>query len=69
MSKYVIHRDGRQELFTTEKIIDAIKYLLEGAQIGDPFVAMFKIIKNFELKLPDQVTTAEIDQLLLKSIE
>jgi ribonucleoside-diphosphate reductase alpha chain len=30
---------------------------------------MFKIIKNFELKLPDQVTTSEIDQLLLKSIE
>lgn len=69
MSKFVIHRDGSQEKFTTEKIIDAIKYLLEWAQIADPFVAMFKIIKNFELKLPDQVTTAEIDQLLLKSIE
>jgi ribonucleoside-diphosphate reductase alpha chain len=69
MSKFVIHRDGRQEQFTTEKIIDAIKYILEWAQIGDPFVAMFKIIKNFELKLPDQVTTSEIDQLLLKSIE
>lgn len=69
MSKYVTHRDGRQEPFTTEKIIGAIKYLLDGSSVTDPFVPMFKIIKNFELKMPDQVTTSEIDQLLLKSIE
>jgi ribonucleoside-diphosphate reductase alpha chain len=69
MSKFVTHRDGRQEPFTTEKIIGAIKYLLDGSSVTDPFVPMFKIIKNFELKMPDQVTTAEIDQLLLKSIE
>lgn len=35
----------------------------------DPFMMMFKVIKNFELKLPDQVKTEEIDQLLLKSLE
>ena len=35
----------------------------------DPFMMMFKVIKNFELKLPDQVSTEEIDHLLLKSLE
>ncbi|MFA7285210.1 MAG: ribonucleotide reductase N-terminal alpha domain-containing protein, partial [Candidatus Absconditabacterales bacterium] len=69
MSKTVIHRDGRTELFQTEKIIDAIKYLFEGNRVIDPFMIMFKIIKNFELKLPDQIKTEEIDQLLLKSLE
>ena len=56
MSKTVIHRDGRIEVFQTEKIIDAIKYLFEGNKIIDPFMMMFKVIKNFELKLPDQVS-------------
>lgn len=69
MSKTVIHRDGRVEIFKTEKIIDAIKYLFEWNNIADPFMMMFKVIKNFELKLPDQVKTEEIDQLLLKSLE
>lgn len=69
MTKLVIHRDWTSELFQTEKIIDAIKYLLDGVKIDDPFIVMFKIIKNFELKLPEQISTQEIDQLLLKSIE
>ena len=30
---------------------------------------MFKIIKNFETKLPEQVKTEEIDNLILKAIE
>ena len=69
MAQYIIHRDGTTELFQTEKIIDAIKYLLDWVDAIDPFVVMFKIIKNFELKLPEQISTSEIDQLLLKSIE
>lgn len=69
MSKVVIHRDGRTEPFKTEKIIDAIKYLFEDTSIQDPFMTMFKVIKNFEIKLPDQITTEEIDQLLLRSLE
>jgi ribonucleoside-diphosphate reductase alpha chain len=69
MAKTVIHRDGRIEPFKTEKIIDAIRYLFEGNKIMDPFMMMFKVIKNFELKLPDQVSTEEIDHLLLKSLE
>ena len=69
MSKIVTHRDGTQEPFMSEKIIKAIQLILEPLQLKDPFIPMFKIIKNFELKLPDQVTTDEIDHLLLKAIE
>lgn len=69
MSKIVVHRDGKTEPFRTEKIIDAIKYLFDGNDVADPFMTMFKIIKNFEIKLPDQITTEEIDHLLLKSLE
>lgn len=67
--KTVIHRDGHVEPFKTEEIINAIKYLFEGNKVDDPFMMMFKVIKNFELKLPDQVSTEEIDTLLLKSLE
>ncbi len=67
--KTVIHRNGSIENFKTEEIIKAIQYLFEGTSVSDQFVMMFKIIKNFELKMPDQVSTSEIDQLLLKSIE
>jgi len=69
MSKIVTHRDGTQQAFQTEKIIEAIKTVIEPLGLADPFVPMFKIIKNFEMKLPDQVTTDEIDRLLLKAIE
>jgi len=69
MTKTVIHRDGRSEPFKTEKIINAITDVLNDMNLSDPFVAMFKIIKNFETKLPDEVKTEEIDGLLLKAIE
>lgn len=69
MAKVVIHRDGIQEIFQTEKIIQAIQQVIDPLKLSDPFIPMFKIIKNFELKLPDQVTTGEIDRLLLKAIE
>lgn len=69
MTKTVIHRDGRTEIFKTEKIINAITEVLKDIKINDPFVAMFKIIKNFETKLPDEVKTEEIDGLILKAIE
>ncbi len=69
MAKVVIHRDGAQEIFQTEKIIQAIQQVIEPLKLSDPFIPMFKIIKNFELKLPDQISTNEIDRLLLKAIE
>lgn len=65
----MIHRNGSVENFKTEEIIKAIQYLFDGNSVSDPFVMMFKIIKNFELKMPEQITTSEIDQLLLKSLE
>ncbi len=65
-----MHRDWKIENFQTEKIIEAISSVLNNIPgLSDPFVAMFKIIKNFETKLPDQVKTEEIDNLLLKAIE
>lgn len=69
MAKVVIHRNGQTEPFKTEKVIDAIKDVLVDIKLDDPFVAMFKIIKNFETKLPDEVKTEEIDSLILKAIE
>jgi ribonucleoside-diphosphate reductase alpha chain len=69
MSNTVIHRDGSLEPFQTEKIIRAIQQIVDGVRLDDPFVAVFKIIKNFELKLPDQIRTEDIDELLLKAIE
>lgn len=69
MSKYVIHRDGTTEFFQTEKIVKQIQMICEGLRLEDPFIAMFKIIKNFELKLPEEAKTTEIDDLILKAIE
>lgn len=69
MSKFVIHRDSTKEVFQTEKIVKAIKDIIEPLKLEDPFVPMFKIIKNFELKLPDEIKTDEIDRLLLKAME
>ena len=70
MATTVIHRDGKVESFQTEKIIEAISSVLNNIPgLKDPFVAMFKIIKNFETKLPESIKTEEIDNLLLKAIE
>lgn len=69
MSKTVIRRDGRREPFQTEKVINAIKEVLDQVKLADPFIAMFKIIKNFETKLPDEIQTEKIDGLILKAIE
>jgi ribonucleoside-diphosphate reductase alpha chain len=70
MANTVLHRDGSVENFQTEKIIEAISSVLQNIPgLNDPFVAMFKIIKNFETKLPEQVRTEEIDNLILKAIE
>jgi len=69
MAKVVIRRNGQIEPFKTEKVINAIKDVLMNIQVDDPFVAMFKIIKNFETKLADEIKTEEIDGLILKAIE
>ena len=69
MSQVVIKRDGSIEPFQTQQIIDAIENLFEGLEVDDKSQMLFKIIKNFETKLPEKVSTQEIDNLLLKAIE
>ncbi|HMT01088.1 MAG TPA: ribonucleoside-diphosphate reductase subunit alpha [Candidatus Absconditabacterales bacterium] len=69
MAKFVIHRDGSHEPFQTEKIIRAIQDIVHDLQLDDPFVAVFKVIKNVELKIPEQVKTEELDEIVLKAIE
>jgi ribonucleoside-diphosphate reductase alpha chain len=67
--KKVIHRDGSVTAFKMEEIIKAIQYVVEGSKVDDPYVAVVKILKNFELKLPNEVTTDQIDEILLKAVE
>lgn len=69
MSKIVIHRNGTEEIFQTEKIIKALQTIIEPMKLEDPFIPMFKIIKHVELKLPDRITTSELDRILLKAME
>ena len=69
MSQVVIKRDWSIEPFQTQQIIDAIENLFVWLQIDDKSEMLFKIIKNFETKLPEKVSTSEIDNLLLKAIE
>lgn len=69
MSNVVIKRDGTQVPFQTEEIVKAMQEVIKPLKLEDPFIPVFKIIKNFEMKLPDQVTTEEIDSLLLKAME
>jgi ribonucleoside-diphosphate reductase alpha chain len=69
MSSLVIHRDGTTEPFQTEKIIRAIQDIVLDLTLEDPFVAVFKIIKHVELKVPEQVRTQELDEIILKAIE
>ncbi len=68
-TKKVIHRDGTVEAFKMEEIIKAIQYVVEWSKVDDPYVSVVKILKNFELKLPNEVTTDQIDELLLKAVE
>jgi len=70
MSHTVIHVDGTREPFEIAKLIGAITSLVNSLTTGEEAgVAMFKIMKNVELKLPDEVNTQELDQIILKATE
>lgn len=69
MKRTVIKRDGSKETFETQKIINAIFEILTGLDVDDDYEIVFKIMKELDLKIPEQVKTEEIDQLLLKAIE
>lgn len=67
---YVIHRDGTKEEFTIEKIIAAIRKVVEpvvSQEEVEQIVAT--ILTSVQLKLPEEVTTKEFDTVVLKAIE
>lgn len=69
MQRTVIKRDQSTEKFETQKIINAIFEILNGLEVEDDYEIVFRIMKELDLKIPEQVKTEEIDQLLLKAIE
>ncbi|MBN2414153.1 ribonucleoside-diphosphate reductase subunit alpha [candidate division KSB1 bacterium] len=69
MERIVVKRDGAEEKFRTRKIVNAIFWLLEGLNIKDDYGLVYKILKELDLKVPDRVTTEELDYLVLKAIE
>jgi len=70
LQRIVVKRDGTEEKFRMKKLIDAIFSLLEGLEgIEDDFETVFRITKELNLKIPERVTTEELDNLVLKAIE
>ncbi|MGC8868824.1 MAG: ribonucleotide reductase N-terminal alpha domain-containing protein [Sulfurihydrogenibium sp.] len=69
MQRIVIKRDGSVERFQMKKLVDAIFALLEGLDLPDDYEIVFKVAKELDLKIPEKVTTEELDYLVLKAIE
>jgi ribonucleoside-diphosphate reductase alpha chain len=69
MERIVIKRDGTEEKFQMKKLINAIFALFEGMDLPDDWEIAFKIAKELDLKIPEKVTTEELDFLVLKAIE
>lgn len=69
MKRTVIKRNGTEEPFQTQKIINAIFDIIHGLHVEDDYELVFLIMKELDLKVPERVTTEELDQLVLKAIE
>ena len=69
MERIVIKREGIEEKFQTRKIVNAIFWLLEGLPLNDDYDIVYKILKELDLKVPERVTTEELDYLVLKAVE
>ena len=69
MKRIVIKRNGTVEKFEMKKLINAIFSILEGLEFEDDYEIVFKIAKELDLKIPEKVTTEELDLLVLKAIE
>lgn len=69
MQRTVIKRDGSKEKFETQKIMNAIFEILTGLDVEDDYEIVFRIMKELDLKIPEEVKSEEIDNLLLKAIE
>lgn len=69
MKRTVIKRNGREEPFQTQKIINAIFNIIQGLEVEDDYELVFLIMKELDLKVPERVSSEELDQLVLKAIE
>ncbi|MFH5832934.1 ribonucleoside-diphosphate reductase subunit alpha [Halalkalibaculum sp. DA3122] len=69
MKRTVIKRDGTEQPFRTQKIINAIFEIIQRLKVEDDYELVFKIMKELDLKVPERVTTEELDRLVLKAIE
>jgi ribonucleoside-diphosphate reductase alpha chain len=69
MKRTVIKRDGSTEPFEAQKIMNAIFEILSGMELEDDYEVVFRIMKELDLKIPEEVKSEEIDQLLLKALE
>jgi ribonucleoside-diphosphate reductase alpha chain len=69
MKRTVIKRDGSEEPFRTQQIINAIFEIIQGLEVEDDYEIVFLIMKELDLKVPERVTTEELDRLVLKAIE
>ncbi|MCW9708291.1 ribonucleoside-diphosphate reductase subunit alpha [Fodinibius salsisoli] len=69
MKRTVIKRDGTEEPFRTQQIINAIFEIIQGLEVEDDYELVFLIMKELDLKVPERVTTEELDRLVLKAIE
>jgi ribonucleoside-diphosphate reductase alpha chain len=69
MQRTVTKRDGREEPFRTQQIINAIFEIIQGLEVEDDYELVFLIMKELDLKVPVRVTTEELDRLVLKTIE
>ncbi len=66
----VIHRDGTREEFTLEKIIAAIRAVVKPVAPADEVETIVAtILTSVQLKLPEEVTTSQFDEVVLKAIE
>jgi ribonucleoside-diphosphate reductase alpha chain len=68
-NRIVIKRDGTKEKLQMKKLVDAIFSLLERFDLPDDYEIVFKITKELDLKIPEIITTEELDYLVLKAIE
>ncbi len=69
MQRTVIKRDGTEQPFRTQKIINAVFEIIQGLEVEDDYELVFLIMKELDLKVPERVTTEELDGLVLKAIE
>lgn len=69
MKRTVIKRNGTEQPFRTQKIINAIFEIIQGLEVEDDYELVFLIMKELDLKVPERVTSEELDRLVLKAIE